>query len=61
VSHPIVTAKARQLRLALIAGGIVLSPEPGLSFDDLELERQAKWEDLAEAYLTIFAGGIPNA
>ena len=50
--------KARQLRLALLAAGIVHSHEPALAFDDLPSDRQANWIMLAQAYLDIFSPGV---
>lgn len=49
-----VLRKARDLRTALINGGVVVSPNPSMGFDDLPVDRQANWIKLACAYIEVF-------
>ena len=48
--------KAKDIRRALIAAGVVISPDSEKDLFDLPDVRQEKWIDLADKYCELFPG-----
>jgi len=48
--------KAKDIRRALIDGGVVISPDSEKDLFDLPDDRQERWLDLADTYCHLFPG-----